>query len=121
MKSNELRMGNIVTQEGRLINGITTLTIHKFDLGSVVLNPIPLTEEWLVKLGFELHSEYDYKNYKTKNGFYISMWNCTFPVAGFEEKGVCYWGDGYLPVRHVHHLQNLYFALTGQELVTSSL
>jgi len=44
------------------------------------------------------------------------MWMGEGKPGGFEEPGVCYWGDGYLAVRTVHHLQNLYFALTGDEL-----
>lgn len=67
-----------------------------------VYEPIPLTEEWLLKLGFN-----------KEECFYIL-------------KGVCledeydgrYRLDGQSDcfIKHVHQLQNLYFALTSVEL-----
>jgi hypothetical protein len=65
--------------------------------------PIPLTEEWLRKFGFESYykngSEYQNKNmYLVKNG---DIWqNLKIGVN----------------LKYVHQLQNLYFALTGEEL-----
>jgi hypothetical protein len=69
---------------------------HEFDF-------VPLTEEWLVRLGFELH----YGRYY-KGNF------CYYPdLKMFEWRGLplldSLWDK-------VHKLQNLHFALTGQEL-----
>lgn len=121
MKANELRIGNWVNLYGDDCR-IQTLgmwvhtetTVDEAPIESV--KPIPLTEEWLLKFGFEVYSEYDFKNYRLPDGFFISMWMKDKPVAGFEERGVCYWGDNYVPVRYVHRLQNLYFELTGTAL-----
>jgi hypothetical protein len=70
---------------------------------------IPLTEDWLLKLGFELDT---YNNF-FKNEIYfniidcntIQLSSCGFGVNGFGQE-----------IKYVHQLQNLYFALTGSEL-----
>lgn len=70
------------------------------------LNPIPLNEEWLKRFMFE--------NYDDLNLVYIKN-----SIQISREKGF-YWyklinGDE-IEVTYVHQLQNLYFALTGEEL-----
>ena len=45
MKASELRIGNYVSQDGEEIHGIVSLTIHRFQMGQIKLEPIPLTEE----------------------------------------------------------------------------
>jgi len=71
--------------------------------------PIPLTEEWLLKLGFErmpTNSEYDYK----LDDFHLN-------VDPDLENG--YWVDGLglmKSIQYVHQLQNLYKALSNEEL-----
>jgi hypothetical protein len=113
MKAEELRIGNYVWDDysGKLI----VVTIKKFtlelckrlDLPSGRYNidkidPIPLTEEWLLKYGFEpiLNGAGYIKNNTeigfNHNGFYII-------TSGFK-------------IESVHQLQNLYFGLTGEEL-----
>lgn len=78
------------------------------------MQPIPLTEEWLVKLGFVKDGKYDYL--LKRDGFEI--WNsCDFHT----DNGDKFLFIGNMPdlemrFIHVHQLQNLYFALTGQEL-----
>jgi hypothetical protein len=78
------------------------------------MNPIPLTEEWLLKFGFERH-HFDYSNgviyikdVPNNNEF---KWG----VYPFEL------GSGFIinkskNLKYVHQLQNLYFALTNEEL-----
>jgi len=68
------------------------------------LIPITLTEEWLVKFGFEV-----------TNTYYFSKCNLHLQgdVRGFHL--VISRIDG-IKVKYVHELQNLYFALTGEEL-----
>ena len=73
--------------------------------------PIPLTEEWLVKFGFE---EID--------GF------LTLDLGSFSGARFIFWYGDVLnlfcksdmmlskQIKYVHQLQNLYFALTGEEL-----
>jgi hypothetical protein len=71
------------------------------------LTPIPLTEEWLVRFGFEksAFNENVYSNKsiildKRKLGWLL----CDNSI------------DNLKHIEHVHQLQNLYFALTGEEL-----
>jgi hypothetical protein len=110
MKSQELRIGNLVLDEyfdERYVICITPYRVHLSSSGdddeSVKPNkvneiePILLTEEWLLKFGFKKDKLVFYKDfllYNFNDGFYF-----------FEMK-----------INHVHQMQNLYFALTGKEL-----
>jgi hypothetical protein len=119
MLVNELRIGNIIkTYTGSVVtvtalNGDEINNIHYTPdiIGAIMGNVcegIPLTEEWLLKLGFK------HKPNKTSNGFgviiyeirdeeFVHLYNDRFTYKGVEMK-------------HVHQLQNLYFATTGKEL-----
>lgn len=77
------------------------------------LSPIPLTDEWLLKFQF--------KKVKDKQGIYEKANLRVYHEL--EGKGLAYLinedtrESHYLgPMQTVHQLQNLYFALTGQEL-----
>jgi hypothetical protein len=76
------------------------------------IEPIPLTEEWLLKFGFEIDDSEWFKDddeivyQKTYKDYSICVSN----------KGVVYNGVYSQKIKHVHSLQNLYFALTGEEL-----
>jgi hypothetical protein len=100
MKPNELRIWNWVeTFEGviQIQNG------WEIDEGNEC-QPIPLTEEWLEKFGFE---------YSDLNGD-SGLWKIPpFQIYGKYNQFIY---DYRLDVNYVHQLQNLYFALTGQEL-----
>ena len=63
--------------------------------------PIPLTEEWLVKFGFEIHIvEMVFGNFYLKiNGDHFE-----------------YYCNNRVELKYVHQLQNLYHALMGEEL-----
>lgn len=131
IKSEELRLGNLLQVESGNLNVVleiksksTRCSYQREDTGllhiSVIDNEhlcgIPLTEEWLLSLGFELKTRNSFNCYSLPNGWHICMCMTDIQSAVFEEKGVCYWGEDYVPVRTVHHLQNLYYTLTGQEL-----
>ena len=117
MKTEELRKGNIVKRGNDVINGLTTLDIHKFDLGQTSLEPISLTEEWLERFGFDKDEEYD------EGGLVDYRWALMYRSLEF----VSFWNSEELngvnqpqtgiDVEYVHTLQNLYFALTGEELI----
>jgi hypothetical protein len=109
MKATELRIGNLV-QDRRseecgmidivVLGIIDTMENHSYE-------PIPLTEEWLIKFGFDDIEMSIPVAYKTKSGFRIKE----------DQRG--YWMQykyGTVIINHVHQLQNLYFALTGEEL-----
>ena len=128
MEAKELRIGNYI--EGyqlvkqQLINQkpIEGTKVYNYVLHSVnkhllfycedysKYRPIPLTEDWLIKFGFTLTpSRYE------KGDFNIYMlcinnsphFDYIIIYKGFETK---------LIKPNVHTLQNLYFALTGEEL-----
>ena len=113
MKENELRIGNKVnyqTAEGDILpNTIDWQDLKWLSEGEKGFNlchsPIPLTEEWLVRLGFEKSSD---NNYYKGGKFTIYNRFGNFGLIG----GSLSWKE----FKHVHKLQNLYFALTGEEL-----
>jgi hypothetical protein len=78
------------------------------------LNPIPLTEEWLTKFGFEKDKRsadyvqvYYFGENPVTNDWMISLKNTG---KGF------FYRNSHFSVNYVHQLQNLYFALTKEEL-----
>jgi hypothetical protein len=125
MESQDLRRGNIVTQNGDIIYGITTLSIHRFDIGDVKLNPVCLTKEWLLSFGFDKH-EFGYNlRIKDDNGlsdyllislddFECELYFVNHRISG-EEEDFKYLTNTYF----VHQLQNLYFVLVGHELLAT--
>ena len=83
--------------------------------------PILLTEEWLLKFGFikaKFSSEY-WSHYSLINGWNVALSHHTEESSGVN-KDLVYWGDNYVELKYVHQLQNLYFALTGEELIIKS-
>lgn len=112
MKANELRIGNwlqrldgtffqVVSSDFSIIENTPTYLTPK---------PIPITEEWLLKFGFE------------KDGNRFSIGDFEIEKQGL--KYACALWDESAPHlttfighhRYVHQLQNLYFALTGEEI-----
>jgi len=126
MKANELRIGNLVTDRGG-----KTLRVNYFDRYKVnqvmyigdnevhplteefcFCKPIPLTEEWLLKFGFEKDLNTKSNYFKRINEDYLTIYK-----EGLWSIGIPYENGGTdMKINHVHQLQNLYFALTGEEL-----
>jgi hypothetical protein len=119
MKASELRLGNLFTEEyTNSIIQVIQLETDKifFSLKFVSqwqAKPIPLTEEWLLKFGFE-------KNF---NNFYEKLINKDEDdfIGKLTDYGFAYYidkKDNYplIYIKYVHQLQNLYFALTSEEL-----
>ena len=86
MKANELRIGNLVYTKGEdivIVNEINNDGINgEFDLcwasyffENESIQPIPLTEEWLVKFGFNVYNKPGgytvYIKYKPKTRQYL--------------------------------------------------
>jgi hypothetical protein len=119
MKAEELRIGNWVrikdvpTTNEWQVESIGNLQQVAGQLWSIEeLEPIPLTEEWLVKFGFDKVAD---NTWLLGDGFYIDL------KKGHITEVFVYWVDvnsrnNFIVIKHVHSLQNLYFALTGEEL-----
>lgn len=131
IKPEELRIGNLILfeQDGTVFT-VKTTSKEGFDVYNRIESTwieadqfagIPLTEEWLVKFGFELGDNETVNDIYHNNTFYFIR------IGGSElainpENGVAWVLRNGCAVNvtvlvlHVHQLQNLYFALTGQEL-----
>jgi len=117
MKASELRIGNLVSYHENIsiVHGITDpdygngIHIHYehtcIGCEHELIEPIPITEEWLVKFGFNTE---DGKLYISPNGYAFTL----------QKNGVVkFMGLIFRKnMKYVHQLQNLYFALTGKEL-----
>src|SRR5690606_17260010 len=110
MKANELRIGNYVKDPyGKTIK----LTSVEKDAG--MLRPVPLTEEWLLKFGWvwnqECNSFEKYPNGDSRMNLDFQEVSNSYTMFNYVLKAkIC---DR---IFHVHQLQNLFFALTGEEL-----
>jgi len=80
--------------------GLLNCTIDEFE-------PIPLTEEWLLKMGFV--------KYKSDVRFYQ---NSSLKIKVHKNGYQFRWSESLVYVKYVHQLQNLYHALTNNELTT---
>ena len=109
MEAKELRIGNYVYLE----LGLPSLAVHEVKAADFVaidderVQPIPLTKEWLEKFGFSTHNYHD--------GVLIFIKD----KLEFWEQQVEIWLENpeiKAEIKYIHQLQNLYFALTGEEL-----
>jgi hypothetical protein len=128
LNARELRIGNLVNPKVKEIiltdeivsvdPSILMVILGEVDNKGIVFEPIQLTEEWLIKFGYvkfksnEIYNEWflildgvlKYKIIETvnhlKNNSKFTMPNSDKPII----------------IQYLHQLQNLYFALTGEEL-----
>jgi hypothetical protein len=126
MKANELRIGNYVFDRYK----ITQVDKYFYQSAECFwtneFKPIPLTEHWLFRFGFEKNIDYEQEineygklsesNGRRGVGLYLheGEWFVTFR----EDVG-CGWCE-LNEIEYVHQLQNLYFALTNDELTIKS-
>lgn len=122
METSELRISNVVTNNfNRIIKvvdvrqgGITgeykgkqntpKEGVRRRAFCSTDIEPIPLTEEILLKCGFKRDS--DLKNSLCRFGIWFNIMNME----------ATYLSQKLIKINYLHQLQNLYFALTGEEL-----
>lgn len=124
MKSSELRIGNWVDFDGES-DKITAYQLYvNFMDDDCGIEPIPITEEWLVKFGFEKWHDGSCYIKKYSNQGELLVFNHTTPVAAANDIKP---GEYYYifhrtvhVIKYVHQLQNLYFALTGTELTLTT-
>jgi len=120
MKAEQLRIGNLVN-EGVVTELRQNSARVKYNLKGEVaqslvfydyLEPIPITEEWLVKFGFEL-------NDRAILGVSYKIKGAALEVIKFDvdDYYTVYFKDvEMVKIRYVHQLQNLIFSVLGQEL-----
>lgn len=120
MKASELRIGNLIYKD--IIHMDTSVTKDVWKVSALDIRdcdhykddfngePIPLTEEWLIRFGATKHSSI---NYKLMVGALPMSLRISPGSNCYSELGEIYLGQH---ITHVHQLQNLYFALTGEEL-----
>lgn len=153
MDAQELRIGNYVKIDNELlpevrkdicvVAGIQQIRDNDFPLSGFVIsvnrikswmtynqfnefiNPIPLTEEWLLKFGFmhdcatpDINFWIDMITHYLELRDFRDEWYptyCQLPEMPNERTQRC----GMNAIKYAHQLQNLYFALTGTELTIS--
>ena len=120
MKVEELRVGNYVLlkKHGGYINyeissGFDLYKLDESDCADI--SPIPLNEELLLRLGFK-----DKSTSLTDVKFSNNIVTIYMDENSFYCLDVLNQGSGiytiFINIIHLHQLQNLYFALTGEEL-----
>jgi hypothetical protein len=117
MKANELRIGNYVNEYGRII---CIESGHDIDLMFEEFQPIPLTPEILEQCGFVNKPSGIYKySYEIE----IDGFDSTFRTWWYGED-ICLepmgYDTGYISIKYLHQLQNLFYALTGEELTVNA-
>lgn len=110
MKTSEFRIGNIVEWNKK---PFTILSIFDYAVQNELwckpineIHPIPLTEEILLKHGFEKSSDIFYDEHN-------------WIMIRFIGNGLFFYQKGEYDIcklQYLHQLQNLFFILTGQEL-----
>lgn len=116
----DLRIGNYIMYDNRyfqiysISDEFPTLNTIEFGIGVVDWNnisPIPITEELLVKCGFEQDDELDYR-------FRLGIKHDPDFITYDLDDNMYSIHDSWIntTIKSLHQLQNLYYALTKQEL-----
>lgn len=117
METRELRIGN-------LISTINSTEIEVNKIGNDPLNgemingfearqykPIPLTEEWLIRFGFDGYSNPNNTGSRIfrNKGFRLLLSDDKIILKDYNESRV--------NIKYVHQLQNLHVCLTGEDII----
>lgn len=116
MRIQELRVGNLLYNEGVVVT-IDARTIFDIwdDKGLKKYSPIPITEVWLKKFGFESKGiggfTFVYKELIGGDSRFVveSDGLLFYPQINFD---ICCFAE----FKYVHQLMNLFYAITGEEL-----
>lgn len=119
----ELRIGNLVQRPKKLRNEVLDGGLIYYGINVIMLRdcehygkdwafePIPLNEKWFFRFGFtKHHADFGDKIImfkKSKSGW---IWMLYPKELGSAEE------NRSQPLKYVHQLQNLYYAITGKEL-----
>lgn len=114
MKANELRIGNLLKNDGVVViaDGVSILDIWS-ETGNYY-EPIPLTPEWLERFGLKNTA---CRTYEHDNFYWEFIVQSADELVLIEEPDT---GRVVAIIKYVHELQNLYFALTGEELTLNN-
>lgn len=123
--NNLLEVDGVIIQVGKIEEKHITWNLSKNDklrvwnpflsINDERIKPIPLTEEWIVKFGFK---KIDHHRFKIQPSQYDWFYTYSIHDNAFR----FYVEDTILclnTIFYVHQLQNLYFALNGEDLVLS--
>lgn len=117
MQSKDLRIGNLVKHLDYHLEvqkiGFTKIWIEDGTISFDEIEPIKLTEEWCIKFGFQ--KDLENTIYKNINKHCFLCYENKIVTLLEEENNYC-----LRKIKYVHELQNLYFALTGEELELKS-
>jgi len=135
MKAQELRIGNYLKKD--VVVKIDAKIIFDIWIEAEDYEPVPITEEWVLKFGGEMYdylvddddddeeNNFTFIEYKLilKNKRYCyTVGSCP---NGFFDFCLCLtWHRDpilLITIKYVHELQNLYFALEGEELIYNEL
>ena len=144
MRNEDLRIGNLVNglyedEDGKTLStvckilavdsteslgdgwGALLLSVDELEIDEFTdYNPIPLTEDWLKRFGFErLDSENEFdKDMFSRSAISTKGRKLPFIIERCLNGSYspALYMDVHEEIIHIHQLQNLYFALTGEEL-----
>ena len=106
MKANELRLGNCLQDSKERFYQVNIDDLVYISEVGTKSKPIPLTEEWLLRFGFEWYGRI--------TGWTINEHSVNEKYGCFE---FCINKEFPVELKYVHQLQNLHFALTMEELI----
>jgi len=115
--TNELRLGNYIfyntydiikKEDYKSIIQVDECNWSKISCSPDRFDFIPLNEELLLRLGFKKEKD-RFITLFTKNKIMLNPYKNCFAFIDYTE------------IKYIHHLQNLYYALTGEELSLSGI
>jgi hypothetical protein len=105
MKATQFRIGNLVSWKNDSGKEFEITLQSLYEGANLDWMPIPITEEWLLRFGFKKTNMLGFR-IKTDEYEYIE----------FNSVLLCWVNGTKKPIKYIHQLQNVYFALTQKEL-----
>ena len=110
MEANELRLGNYIRNMYGEVIKVDLKALKEVSKGEL-FGVVELTEEILLKCGFEKFSEYIF-SISIDNGWFLNI-ESNYIFLNYKENEC---EVSHFEYKYLHQLQNIYFALTGKEL-----
>ena len=118
MTAKGFRIGNYFYNENNNVSIVRTIGIGQInDFDVKEFKPIHLTEEWILRFGWLWNDEcksFEKPKHINMNLEYVKI-NNSYTMFNYVTKALI-----RKRIWYVHQLQNLYFALTGEELITNN-